>query len=279
MLQLLQLLLRFSGLFVFLLLELVCFSMVVKYNQRQSSVYLNTVNRFSGTIQEKTAAVYQYLQLYDENIRLARENARLLALVANTDKQGSPAEPDGISADSSLRRYQFQPAKVIRNSINQHHNYLILDKGLADGVVPHSGVVTDMGVVGIVRDVSEHYCVVMSLLHRQAKVSARIRDKGFFGPLTWRDTNPWLFTLDDIPKHAPVAKSDTIETSGYSSLFPPGLMIGVVDRLSMAPGSNFFNITVRSSLDMSNLQHVYIVKNLLAAEQDALERSAAKSDE
>ncbi len=279
MLQLFQLLLRFSGFFVFLLLELVCFSMIVKYNQRQSAVYLHTVNRFTGTIQENTAAVYQYLQLYEENIRLARENARLLELVANANGPGPVVAPDSLPADSIERQYVFQPAKVIRNTINQHHNYLILDKGAADGVVPHSGVVTDMGVVGIVRHVSEHYCVVMSVLHRQAKVSARIREKGFFGPLTWQQTDPWLFTLDDIPKHAPVAKSDTIETSGYSTLFPPGVTIGVVDRLSMAPGSNFFHITVRSSLDMSNLQHVYIVKNLRAAEQKTLERLATQSDE
>ena len=171
------------------------------------------------------------------------------------------------------------PAKVVKNSTNSNHNYMILDKGEKDGVVPNSGVVTEHGVVGIVRKVSKNYCVAMSILHRQTKISARIRNKGFFGPLTWKSTDAWMFDLEDIPKHAPVAKTDTVETSGYSSLFPKGIMIGTIEKLSMEPGSNFFSITVRSHQDMSNLQHVYIVKNLLAKEQEQLEEAVLQEDE
>jgi rod shape-determining protein MreC len=278
MFQLFQLLLRFSSLFVFVVLEIVCFLMVVKYNQRQSDVYFNTVNQFTGFLDEKTSRVYQYFKLYDENVRLARENARLFERLTNAGIRDTSLQ-DSVFDDKQQLQYLFMPAKVIRNSTNSNHNYLILDKGEADGVVPNSGVVTDQGTVGIVRKVSKHYCVAMSVLHRQTKVSARIRNKGFFGPLTWKGTDPSIFNLEDIPKHAPVAKADTVETSGYSSLFPKGVMIGTIEKLSMEPGSNFFNITVRSHQDMSNLQHVYIVKNLLAKEQEQLEKAVLQEDE
>ena len=278
MLQLIQLLLRFSSLFVFLVLEIVCFLMVVKYNQRQSDVYFNTVNQFTGFLDEKTSQVYQYFKLYDENIRLARENARLFERLTNAGIRDTFLQ-DSVFDDKQQLQYLFMPAKVVKNSTNSNHNYMILDKGEKDGVVPNSGVVTEHGVVGIVRKVSKNYCVAMSILHRQTKISARIRNKGFFGPLTWKSTDAWMFDLEDIPKHAPVAKTDTVETSGYSSLFPKGIMIGTIEKLSMEPGSNFFSITVRSHQDMSNLQHVYIVKNLLAKEQEQLEEAVLQEDE
>ena len=276
MLQLIQLFLRFSSLFVFLVLEIACFMMVVKYNQRQSDVYFNTVNQFTGFLDEKTSQVYQYFKLYDENIRLARENARLFERLTNAGIRDTFLQ-DSVFDDKQQLQYLFMPAKVVKNSTNSNHNYMILDKGEKDGVVPNSGVVTEHGVVGIVRKVSKNYCVAMSILHRQTKISARIRNKGFFGPLTWKSTDAWMFDLEDIPKHAPVAKTDTVETSGYSSLFPKGIMIGTIEKLSMEPGSNFFSITVRSHQDMSNLQHVYIVKNLLAKEQ--LEEAVLQEDE
>ncbi|MFQ5446433.1 MAG: rod shape-determining protein MreC, partial [Saprospiraceae bacterium] len=87
------------------------------------------------------------------------------------------------------------------------------------------------------------------------------------------------FNLEDIPKHAPVVKGDTIETSGYSAIFPEGIMLGVVDKVWMEPGSNYYNIEVRSSLDMSNLSYVYVINNLFRTEQEQIEQAVLKEDE
>jgi rod shape-determining protein MreC len=278
MFNLLQLLLKLSSFFVFIVLEIICFSLIVKYNQQQSDVYVSSVNRFTGFVQEKSAATYQYFQLYDENIRLAKENAQLLERLANAGIN-LPGEIDTAYTDSLRAQYTFVEAKVIKNSVNQNHNYLVLDKGKKDGITAHNGVVTDQGVVGIVRKVSENYSVAMSILHRQTKISARIRNKVFFGPLTWKSNDTRLFNLEDIPKHAPVMKGDTIETSGHSTIFPEGIMLGTIEKLSMDPSSNFFTIEVRSNLDMSTIQHVYIVRNLLGDEQKQLEKAVLKEDE
>ncbi len=278
MFNLLQLLLKLSSFFVFIVLEIICFSLIVKYNQQQSDVYVNTVNHFTGVVQEKSAATYQYFQLYDENIRLARENSQLLERLANAGIN-MQSETDTAYTDSLEAQYTFIEAKVIKNSVNQNHNYLVLNKGKKDGITEHSGVVTEQGVVGIVRKVSDNFAVAMSILHRQTRINARIRGKVFFGPLQWKGTDTRLFNLEDIPKHAPVMKGDTIETSGYSTIFPEGIMLGTIEKLSLDPGSNFFNIEVRSSLDMSTIQHVYIVRNLLRTEQEQLEQAVQKEDE
>jgi rod shape-determining protein MreC len=278
MFNLVQLLIKLSGFLVFIVLEVICFSLVVRYNGTQEKVYTNTVNQFTGWMQKKSASTYQYFQLYDENKRLAKENARLLDRLANVGiNVQNPL--DTAWADTLQPKYTFLEAQVIRNSINQNHNYITLNKGSKDGVTPHSGVVSDDGVVGIVRKVSQNYSVAMSILHRQAIVNARVRRKHYFGPLVWKSNDIHIFNLDNIPKDAPVTKGDTIETSGYSSMFPPGVTLGVVDKMWIEPGSNFFTIEVRSFAKMSNLQHVYIVRNIFKKEEEELEQSVITEDE
>ncbi len=278
MFNLVQLLIKLSGFLLFVLLEVICFSLVVRYNGNQEKVYTNTVNQFTGWLQKKSASTYQYFQLYDENRRLAKENARLLDRLANVGiNVQNPL--DTVWADSLQPKFNFLAAQVIKNSITEHHNYLVLDKGSKDGVTAHSGVVSDDGVVGIVRKVSKNYSVAMSILHRQAIVNARIRHKNYFGPMTWRSNDIHIFNLDNIPKDALVTKGDTVETSGYSTMFPPGITLGVVDKMWMDPGSNFFTIEVRSFAKMSNLQHAYIVRNIFKVEQEQLEKSVTNEDE
>ena len=278
MFNLLQLFLKLSGFFLFVVLEIVCFSLIVKYNQRQSEVYVNSVNNFTGYLQQKTSSTQQYFQLYDENKRLARENSHLLDRLANVGIN-LQSQVDTAWADTLNPKYTYIDAKVVKNSINQNHNYLTLDKGSLDGVVPHSGVVIADGVVGIVRKVSKHYAVAMSILHRQTRINARLKNKGFFGPLVWESSNAHMFNLQDVPKHAAIVKGDTVETSGYSTIFPPGIMLGVVDSVWLEPGSNYFTIQVKSSLDLTNIQHVYIVRNILKDEQDQLEQAVREEDE
>ncbi len=278
MFNLLQLFLKLSSVFLFIVLEIVCFSLIVKYNQRQSEIYVNTVNNFTGYLQAKAAVTSQYFQLYSENKRLARENALLFDRLSNVGIN-LPAPLDTVWADSLTPQYSYIEARIIQNSINKNHNYITLDKGSKDGVEPHSGVVTANGVAGIVRKVSEHYSVAMSILHRQTRISARLRHKGYFGPLLWDSQDIHTFKLTDISKDKAVAIGDTVETSGYSAIFPEGIVLGVVDKFWIEPGSNYFTIQVKSSLDMSNLQHVYIVQNRFRKEQSQLEQAVRKEDE
>ncbi len=280
MFNLIQLFLRLSGFFVFILLEIVCFTLVVKYNQTQKDIYVNSVNRGTGFFHKTAAELNYYFSLDDENYRLAKANARLMEQMYN---KGIDTTVVSDTAFNSLREphYTFKVAKVIKNSVNNHHNYLILDIGAKDGVKPHTGLVTNDGVVGIIRKVSNRYSVAMSVLHRQMRISARIRGKNFFGPLKWIDeeNNTRYFSLEDISKDADFATGDTIETSGYSAIFPEGIMLGTIESSELKPGKNFYDIKVKSKLDMTNIQYVYVLENLFRDEIEELENAVKQDDE
>jgi rod shape-determining protein MreC len=119
----------------------------------------------------------------------------------------------------------------------------------------------------------------MSVLHRQSRISAQIKGKYYFGSLIWNGADTRTFNLEDVPKFAPAAKGDTIETSGYSSIFPPGIMLGTIKNIWMEPGSNFYSIEVKYSLELANIHYVQIIKNFHKEEQDSLLQSVFKEDE
>lgn len=181
---------------------------------------------------------------------------------------------DSLQADSTAPMFTFIAANVVSNSIISANNSLRLDRGAADGVKPHMGVISsDEGLVGIVRETAEHYCRVMSLLHSQSRIKASIRRNGYFGTLAWNGGDPMRMQLEAIPKHAEVAVGDTIQTSGYSQIFPKGILIGKVESAKLGPGENFYTITVKLFNDLSKVQYVYIVDNLMRDEHEELDRA------
>ena len=279
MFNLVQIFLRLGGLFVFLFLEIICFTLVVRYNQTQQDIYTNSVNRASGFFHKTASNISNFFSLDDENYRISRENTFLLERLLNAGID-TTGVLDTTYAEVDQPKFTFVNAKVIKNSIRERHNYLVLDVGRNEGVAPHTGVIAANGVVGIVRKVSNHYAVAMSVLHSQTRISAKIKSKDYFGSLVWNDPQEKkLFDLNDIPKHADLEVGDTVETSGYSAIFPEGIMLGLIEEMEVEPGNYFYNIKVRSTLDMANIQHVYVVKNLLKKEQEELEQAVLSEDE
>lgn len=283
--NLLEFLARFGSFFLFILLEAVCFFLIVRFDDGKNRIFLSSTNAVAGFALKRYDAIADYATQPSEMKRLQEENSRLRAQLA--DNYFDPSytkdtieelvrKPDSIYSrapdrDSlSLRdtlvtqRYVYIPANVISNSINRRDNTLTLDRGSSQEITPRMGVIGPHGVVGIVRTVSKHYASVLSILHVETSISASVKHKGYFGALVWRNPkDPGSMQLEAVPKHAPIVEGDTIVTSGFSGMFPAGIFIGTVAsvRKDTTTGDNFHDITVRLALDMSNVSHVYVVQN------------------
>ena len=156
---------------------------------------------------------------------------------------------------------------------------MTLNRGKSHGIKSNTGVITNNGIVGVVQKVSKNYAGVMSILHHNTRISAKLKSSDYFGSLVWKKNDARYMYLDAIPKHAELEKGDTIITSGFSTMFPEGIMIGTVSKAKIIDGSNFYEIKVRLSSDMNNLNHVFVVNNLLKEEQEALEEAVKLEDE
>ncbi|MBK9400663.1 MAG: rod shape-determining protein MreC [Bacteroidetes bacterium] len=254
----------------FILLQSICLYLLVRNNRFQQASVLNATNKVVTTTMEGVNYVKEYIHLRDNNNLLAEENAKLRALL-NEAQYDNDSSAVTIKDSASIQQYTYLDAKVINNSISHRNNFITLNKGRLQGVLPEMGVITEKGVVGIVNHVSDHYCTVMSLLHKETNISAMIKRNKFFGSLKWEGNDPNYAYLNEIDKTVPIQKGDTIVTTSFSTVFPANIMIGRVEQTLTEPGSPFFKIKVKLSMNFGNLSHVYIVKNLMKQEQEQLE--------
>ncbi|NJN78502.1 MAG: rod shape-determining protein MreC [Saprospiraceae bacterium] len=269
---------KYNAFFLFIVLEIISFYMIVNNNEKQNQVYVSSANRMTGSFYERYDKIVGFWNLGDVNAELANDNKRLLEQLPNAYFD---TEVDTIEVRDSFfeQQYRYIPAKIVNNSINRYDNYLTLNRGRSHGIKNNTGVITSNGIIGVVQKTSKNYTVVMSILHHNTRISAKIKNSDYFGSLLWKGGNPEYMYLDAIPKHATIEQGDTIITSGYSSKFPEGIMVGVVEDATVIKGSNFYDVKVKLSSDMSNLSHVFVVNNLMKKEKETLEKEVDAANE
>lgn len=261
---------KYNFFIFFLLIETLCGYIIVQNNNFKRTTFINSANAIAAKTNILVSAVTDYINLRATNDALSRENASLKTLLPDVFYVDSALKH--ISSDTILKQqYAFMTAKVINNSTNRRNNYLTLNKGSKQGIKPEMGVMCSDGIVGIVKDVSDHYSSVISFLHKDSRISARIRKNGYLGSMVWNGYDETYGTLNDIAKHVNVAIGDTIVTSSYSAIFPEGVLIGTVDEVSSTGGNNFQNISVKLSTPFGRLSYVYVISNLFKDEQKTLE--------
>lgn len=263
---------------LFLLLFTFCAYLVIQNNRFQQVSVFNSTNRAAATVLEAVNYVKEYINLRENNANLARENARLKTLMPDSYYEFG-AVRNIVSDSSHKQQYSYINARVVNNSVNRRNNFLTLDKGSLHGIKKDMGVISSRGVVGIVKDVSPHYCTVMSVLHKNTRISTRFRKNNYFGSLVWDGTDNREATLLDIAKHVKFSVGDSLVTTTYSAIFPEGVPVGVVKSSEIRKGDNFYRITVSLSTNFSNLSHVYVIDNLLKQEQSALEELTLSKDD
>ncbi|MBL4578194.1 MAG: rod shape-determining protein MreC, partial [Flavobacteriales bacterium] len=158
---------------LFLLLELVSATLVVQNNRFHKASFINSANSLTGGVLQWQTNFSGYIGLREENVILTEQNKRLLSqsILAFTKY----TKKDFVHNDTIYKqRYTYLNAEVINNSIFNRNNYLTLNKGYSQGIEPEMGVISSNGVVGIVKDVSEYFCTVLSVLHKNSRISSRI---------------------------------------------------------------------------------------------------------
>lgn len=255
--------------FLFLLLEVVSFSLIVTYNHYPEAVYFRFSQQVNGRLHRVTSDLSSYVHLREANQQLAAENA-----ILRSGSAGAWLKTDTASfwkGDTLYRQhYRFMPAGVISNSVSKRNNFIMLNKGASNGVKIDMGIIGPKGVVGIVVAVSSNFSTVMSVLHNASVVSAIVKKNEQLGSVTWEGGSYTYAKLNNISGQVKIAKGDTIITSGFSLIYPKGIPIGTIEKFSLNTDDNYYDITIKLATDFNSLNHVYIVNNIYREEQDKL---------
>jgi rod shape-determining protein MreC len=258
--------------FLFFVLEVAAFIVIYRFNNYQKASFVNYTTGVTSSFYTAVSNTNEYFNLRTVNDSLQIENARLHAqLITSYYKNSFNATL--VNDTVYKQQYEYIPAQVVSNSVTKRNNYITLNRGRLHGIEPEMGVISDNGIVGIVMNVSDHYCTVLSLLNNNCKISAKVEKNGAFGSLVWEGDDPKFAALKDVNKHVPLMVNDKIITSNFSTIFPEGIPIGKIYAHSLDAGDNFHRIKVELNTDFSTVTTVYVIRNLLKQEQQQLEEA------
>ena len=280
--NLLDFLYKYHHWLVFVLLEVVSVVLLCKYNSYQNSVWFTSANAVAGKVYEWQSSISSYLSLAEMNKQLTLRNIhqerqldQLRRLYAEATKDTTDAQRRELEL---LSHYQLIPAKVVDNSIHRKENLITIDKGRLDGVEPDMGVACGNGIVGVVYLVSDHYSVVISALNAaSSRISCSIRNRNYFGYLHWYGGDPSVAYVEDIPRHAKFNLGEWMVTSGFSSIFPSGVLVGRIEQAYNSSDGLSYKVKVRLSTDFGNIRDVVVISDKTIAERAALMQAARDS--
>jgi rod shape-determining protein MreC len=268
--QLIYFLRKFKNFLFFLSLQSIAVALTFNNLNFHKSKFVNSANFITGSLYEQFSNISSYIHLKSENELLVEENVKLKNLLEKSSTFISNEDLVVIDTLNSYQKYSYTKAKIIKNEFSKPFNFLLVNKGEDQGIDKEMAVINSNGIIGIIDDSKSKYARVQSILNRNSKINARLKNSPYFGTLKWDEQNYNIVQLLDIPRQAVLKIGDTIETGGMSTIFPEGILIGAIIKISQE-NSIDNKIDIKLFNDMSSLSAVYIIKSLDKKEIKSLE--------
>ena len=279
--NLLEFLSKYYHWLLFAVLEVTSFVLLFQFNSYQGSVWFTSANAVVGKLYELESSIESFFSLTKvnkdltlRNFYLERQVNQLSRLYYDLTKDTTIAERNELEF---LSRYKLIPAKVVSNSVDRNDNLMTIDRGSKDGVEKDMGVACGNGVVGVVYLVSDHYSVVMPVLNYHSRISCAIRRRGYFGYLKWQGGDANIAYVEDVPRHAKFKRGDWVETSGSSSLFTAGVLVGKIIEVYNSRDGLSYRLKVQLTTDFGNVRDVCVISDKGIAERTRLMEAARDS--
>ena len=241
---------KYYFILLFILIESFSLYLYISNHKFQQSKFLSFTQEYTGAIYEYYSNINEYLYLREENKYLKKENSKLHTILSKEKQNENP------------HLYNFIPARIINNSIYKTDNFIVINKGKIDGVKNGMGIITHNGIIGIINSTSDNYSKAISILNSKSSISIKHVKSNQNGSLKWKNNNYMEAEINDIPNHADIYIGDTIQTNGYSSIFPEDINIGTILSYNKGNENGLYSIKVRFFNDMNSITNVYIINAL-----------------
>ena len=227
--------------------------------------YFNSSNYFVGSVFSFQTSIKNYFTLKEKNLLLEAENKLLKQEIINVSTNSS-------YDSTNNRQFNLIEAEVINNSLRKTKNYITINKGSKDGIKEGMGVISNSGIVGKVKYVSDNFSTIISLLNTSFFVSSLIQESGILSSVNWDGSDPTKLKLLYVPKHLDIVEGSDIVSSSFNSIYPKGILIGKVISINRDVNSNFYDIDISSSQNFYSISKVYVINNSMYEEKKKLEK-------
>jgi len=258
--QIVNFIIKYKYFLFFLLLELIAVSFTFQNHSFHKSKFVNSANYITGGIYKRINSFKEYTNLKVYNQQLLDENTRLKNILSQQLKDSFVHAIQVLDTTKYFQKYSYISGKVYKNEYHKKYNFLLINKGLSQGITADQGVVNSKGIIGITNTISKNYATVLSILNENSKINVKLLNSLYFGTLQWDGKDYNVLQIIDLPIRANIKVGDTITTGGKSTIFPEGIPVGTI--LNFNKENNVYQIiNVKLFNDMSAIGPINVITN------------------
>lgn len=255
--------------YIVLVILLLASLSVISFNDSSSVKSIRTISIGGfAVLSSVTDAVTGIFSSDDELLEQKRLNARLmlkLNLLQEAARENNKLA--GMLAFKDTTSYPLVAAKVVSKMVNAAQGSYVINSGLSDSVKTGMPVITEAGLAGIVHNVSSGYSYVRTLQNTRLKVAVEDTRSGVNGVLAWNGRN---VIMKNIPSTFDITRDDTVVTSGYSTIVPPRIPVGVVTKIEKTTSGLLTDVTIKPFVDFVKLKSVFVLQVITDKQVDSL---------
>lgn len=167
--------------------------------------------------------------------------------------------------------YTYIVAKVVSSSINKRDNFIVLNRGIEDGVYENMAVITPSGeMLGYIAGCSSHYSAALSILSDSFTTSGKIKGGANYGSVSWSGHSRYSVSMNELSKYEIFEVGDTVVSTGFSQIFPGGVTIGTVSSFELNEMHTAYNVEIDLAAEVTSINYVLIVGSRESGEIEAL---------
>ncbi|WP_213520733.1 rod shape-determining protein MreC [Nonlabens sp.] len=257
--QIVNFLIKYRNLLLYLFLMVTALTFTIQTHEYHRNTTIHSTGYVTGKLLNTRNKIYDYFDLKNQNNKLSKENASLRMRLLEIGDTLLGKEATFVFSDSIP--YRMFPARVIKNDFYKTDNYITIDIGTDQGITSDMGVISPKGIVGIVDKSSTQFSRVISILNSQISLNAQIKGTSTIGSLKWNGNDPYIMSLEDVPRLAKISNGDTIITGKQSTMFPSDILIGRIKNAQLIENGSRYKIDVTLFNDMTDLDYVNVIKN------------------
>lgn len=271
--QLIYFIRKYRYFLFFLFLEIIALALIFNNHQFHRSKFVSSANSITGGFYNKSNSISNYFNLKSENQSLIEENNKLINKIERYIRAlDSVSKFRVIDTTDFYQQYTYISGRITKNQYSGTNNFLTINLGRNDSIEKEMAVINSKGIIGITEELSDNYARVQSILNQNSSISARPKNSSnHIGNLKWDGKDYNIVQLEGLPRQAIIKKGDTIITSGNSSIFPGGILVGsAIDVVGDKTSVNRI-VNIKLFNDMSSLKNIYVIKNFDKLETNQLE--------
>lgn len=230
------------------------------------TVVLKVVSAPFNFVHDTVEGIVEKNNLYEKYKELKNKEEQIDSVVSQNDNLRDEVNKlkDTLDLNTILSDKVYMNATVVTRNIGYWYDEVTIDKGSKNGIEKGMAVVNPKGLVGQITKVSNYSSTVKLLSNENMsdKISVKIKvaDNYVYGLISQYDSKTNTYTVEGISENVDIEKGADVVTTGMGTIFPSGLMVGTVNKVTTDNFDLSKVVEVKAAVNFDDLDYLTILK-------------------